>query len=67
MPRTSETLEQRQARTAKARATFDSRFSSPEERSAYFKAIVQRREDRRRATQSGAEQNVPSDSPDHAG
>lgn len=64
MPRTSETLEQRRARTAKARATFNSRFSTPEERTAYFKAIVQRREDRRRATQSGAEQNDPSLVPD---
>ena len=64
MPRTSETPEQRAARTAKARATFLARFSSPEEKAEYYRSIVARRADR----QKPGELNVPSDPvPDHAG
>lgn len=64
MPRTSETPEQRQARTAKARETLASRFSSPEERSAHYRRVAAARW---HPTQSGAE-NVRSEPPDrHAG
>ena len=64
MPRTSETPEQRKARTEKARATLAARFSSPEERTAHYRRVAQARWN---PTQSGAE-NVPSDPvPDHAG
>lgn len=43
MARTNETPDQKRARTAKARATFQSRFSSPEERSEYYRQIVLKR------------------------
>lgn len=54
----NETLEQRQARTAKARAARLAKAgATPEERSEHYRRIAQTRW-ARRSTQSGAE-NVP--------